>query len=218
LPVSLVGICSRFLDQAREDVDVGDEQQRHDHHRNPECGAQGAVRCERDPTRDRVDEIQEADHIEYRHARESHRAAFADRYERQECAFRRQQLSQIGTGGSVTSLAQALDEYGYQAYLLTVSPDGPHASHVQVTLAGGELQFAVGNTARRNTASNANVSLLWPPRETGGYSIVVNGMLKIDEDDGRARVAINKSVFHRPGPPADPGGACSSDCQQLSYG
>ena len=116
----------------------------------------------------------------------------------------------------MTSLAQALDQYGHQAYLLTVSPDGPHASHVDVALKGRELKFPIGTTAQQNVAANNNVSLLWPPSDTDGYSIIVNGVLTLDAADGVATVTISKSVFHRPGPPVVEGGACSSDCQQLS--
>jgi len=118
----------------------------------------------------------------------------------------------------MTSLAQALDEYGHQAYLLTVSPEGPHTSHVDVTLTDRELKFSIGGTAQRNAAVNDNVSLLWPPSKTGGYSIIVNGILTLDATDGPATVTISKSVLHRPGPPVVQGGACSSDCQQLSPG
>ncbi len=117
----------------------------------------------------------------------------------------------------MTSLSQALDQYGTQAYLLTVAPEGPHTSHVDVALHGSEFRFALGGTGQTNARNNANVSLLWPALEKGGYSIVANGVLTLDGDSNeRATVAISKSVLHRPGPARIPGGPCSSDCLQLS--
>ncbi len=46
----------------------------------------------------------------------------------------------------MTSLSQALDQYGTRAYLLTVASEGPYTSHVDVALNGGELHFALGGT------------------------------------------------------------------------
>lgn len=119
----------------------------------------------------------------------------------------------------MTTLVQALNEYHSQAYLVTVAAEGPHTSHVEVTLDGHVLSFPIGKTARHNALANANVSLLWPPAESGGYSIVVNGVLTLDSATREsATVTITKSVLHRAGPATTPGGACSSDCKPLSLG
>ena len=65
------------------------------------------------------------------------------------------------------TLADALDEYGPEAYLLTVSKTGPHTSQVSVRLNGGVIDCALGASAAKNIAVEPNVSLFWPPREAG---------------------------------------------------
>ena len=112
------------------------------------------------------------------------------------------------------TLASAISEYGTLAYLLTSAPDGPHTSHVIVRQDGAILRFALDGTGRRNAEENANVSLLWPPRDSGGYSIIVNGVLELEAENS-AKVTVSKSVFHRPGQSTREDSPCRSDCLPL---
>lgn len=48
-----------------------------------------------------------------------------------------------------------------------------HAIAVQPVLAGGSSTSAPGATTSRNLEQHANVTLVWPPREPGGYSLIV---------------------------------------------
>ena len=118
-------------------------------------------------------------------------------------------------------LQSALENFGPNAYLLTVSASGPHTSHVEVSVDSGALSCALSRTAAQNVRGNANVSLLWPPKEPGGYSIIVNGVLDLQDDQQpHGRIAVSKSVLHRPGQPTGPqsdAAACSSDCVPLSF-
>ena len=121
----------------------------------------------------------------------------------------------------MTSLASAIKDYGAEAYLFTVGEKGPHTSVVSVDVDGKELRLAIGRTARGNVQTNRTVSVLWPAKQPGGYSIIVNGEVRLGpEDDPLAAVEVTKSVFHRPGdnPNPDAGGTCSSDCKPLSLG
>ena len=114
----------------------------------------------------------------------------------------------------VEGLAEAMSGRAY-AYLLTVSDDGrPHAVAVNPVLSGGVLRAAVG----RRTASNAQarpngVSLVWPPSEPGGYSLIADGTARASGET--VEFTPSKAVLHRPAPadagPADPG-SCGSDC------
>jgi hypothetical protein len=117
------------------------------------------------------------------------------------------------------TLADAIAQYGPDAYLLTIANDGPHTSFVSVDLKGNVIACAVGKSAARNIASKPNVSLFWPPRELGAYALVVNGTAKkYGETDGATRVEITltKSVLHRPGPRlSDSVESCTSDCRRL---
>jgi hypothetical protein len=118
------------------------------------------------------------------------------------------------------TLSDAIAQYGRDAYLLTVGKDGPHTSHVAVDLRGNVIDCAISTSAARNIASEPNVSLFWPPREPGGYALIVNGTAaQSRESTGvtMAKITLTKSVFHRPGPkPADSDGPCASDCRPLT--
>jgi hypothetical protein len=117
------------------------------------------------------------------------------------------------------TLAAAISQYGREAYLLTVGKDGPHTSHVSVDLQGNVIGCAIGASAAKNIANEPKVSLFWPPRERGGYAMIVNGIAAGRREPtgiAMAEITLTKSVFHRPGPkPADSDGPCASDCRRI---
>ncbi|MGE0766515.1 MAG: hypothetical protein AB7L90_08640 [Hyphomicrobiaceae bacterium] len=121
---------------------------------------------------------------------------------------------------SARTLAEAISDYGPEAYLLTVGKDGPHTTPVSVRLDGEKIDCAIGPSAARNIASVPNVSLFWPPRDAGGYAMFVNGIATgVQRPDGghEAAISLTKSVLHRSGPrPADGTSACESDCKRLA--
>ena len=84
-------------------------------------------------------------------------------------------------------------------------------------LQGNVIGCAIGRSAARNIASKPNVSLFWPPREPGGYALVVNGTaIGRREPSGvtKAEITLTKSVLHRAGPkPPGSDGPCPSDCR-----
>ena len=67
----------------------------------------------------------------------------------------------------MTTIAEALREYGNTPYILTVSDDGPHISHSTVALApdGKSLTGPLSKSAAKNVANQPAMSLFWPPRE-----------------------------------------------------
>lgn len=118
---------------------------------------------------------------------------------------------------------------GSGAFLLTVSDDGrPHVVAVSVGWDGGALVMSAGRTSIRNAADRPGVTVLWPPAEIGGYSLIVDGDAVAEPspagDGGRVSVEVSRAVLHRParqdeaarGPAeaSDPA-ACSSDCVPL---
>ena len=121
---------------------------------------------------------------------------------------------------SAPTLAEAVAQYGRDAYLLTIANDSPHMSFVSVDLKGNVIACAIGKSAARNIASKPNVSLFWPPREPGGYALVVNGTATGRREPGgvtRAEITLTKSVLHRAGPkPPDSDGPCTSDCRRIA--
>lgn len=111
------------------------------------------------------------------------------------------------------------------AYLLTVGDDlRAHAVAVQPTLdEGGLLMTGLGRRTSTNLAARPDVSLVWPPHEPGGYSLIVDGRATVIGET--ARVEPAHAVLHRPadhaaGPGATEAGAaggtgCGNDCVPL---
>ncbi len=118
----------------------------------------------------------------------------------------------------MTTISEALEEYGNTPYVLTVGDDGPHTSHSTVSLTpdGTSLTGPLSESAARNVGNRPAMSLFWPPREAGGYGIIMNGTAAVIATEGPAplaSIALTKAVFHRPGTPGPRHeGPCTSDC------
>ena len=99
-------------------------------------------------------------------------------------------------------------------YLLTVGADArPHAVAVVAAWEGDALAIEVGQRTAANAAARPGVSLLWPPNEPGGYSLIVDGTATPTRDAARLVVTPTRAVLHRPAATPDaakPG--CSADC------
>ena len=114
----------------------------------------------------------------------------------------------------IDELAGALADFDY-AYLITVGADHrAHAIATKPVLAGGLFDLgAPGATTSRNLEANGNVTLLWPPREPGGYSLIVDGTGTLGPS---LTVTPDRAVLHRPAgeAPVGPTG-CPHDCVPL---
>jgi hypothetical protein len=99
-------------------------------------------------------------------------------------------------------------------YLLTVGDDGrPHAVAVAASWEGDALTMELGERSARYAGTRPRVSLLWPPAEPGGYSLIVDGTAAPAGGEGRIAVTPTRAVLHRPAATPDaarPG--CSADC------
>jgi hypothetical protein len=131
-------------------------------------------------------------------------------------------------------LAAALPDYPF-AYLITVD-DGYHVHTVTVEPAlrdlpdGAEGPRAildvglVGGHTRKNLAHRCDVTLLWPPPQPGGYSLIVDGCAQADSDAhsgsemARFGVVPTRALLHRDADPDSPGSAkgCLHDCVVFS--
>jgi hypothetical protein len=112
-------------------------------------------------------------------------------------------------------LRAALDERGDVAFLLTVSDDArPHAVQCPVRWEGDTLAVDVGTRSAANAAARPGVSLLYPARAAGDYSLIVDGTAAVVPRDERRGLLITptKAVLHRPAAAPDPGSACGADC------
>jgi hypothetical protein len=114
-------------------------------------------------------------------------------------------------------LADELADFTF-AYLITVD-DGYHAHTVAVepVLADGVIDLGpVGGSTRRNLGAHHDVTLVWPPRERGGYTLIVDGAATAPEEDATLTVVPSRAVLHRkaaPGVATKPG--CKDDCLPL---
>jgi hypothetical protein len=110
-------------------------------------------------------------------------------------------------------------ERGGRAYVVTVSDQGaPHAVWVSVRWEGGGPVADVGATTARNAAARPRISLLFPVRADGDYSLIVDGVAAIEPgaDGSRVRLTPSKIVLHRPGPSPDPASSCGADCVPIA--
>ena len=114
-------------------------------------------------------------------------------------------------------LADALADFTF-AYLVTVD-DGYHAHTVAVepVLVDGVIDVGtIGNSTRKNLAKHDGVTLVWPPREPGGYTLIVDGRGQPADPDTALKVVPSRAVLHRkaaPGTVTKPG--CKDDCMPL---
>jgi hypothetical protein len=113
-------------------------------------------------------------------------------------------------------LAQTLTRYRF-AYLVTVGDDArSHVLAVTTTLVNDTLLVTdLGRTTRANVATNPSVTLVWPPADPSDYSLIVDGVGSMRDDE--LAVAPTRAVLHRPAPPQAPptGDGCESDCVEL---
>jgi hypothetical protein len=119
---------------------------------------------------------------------------------------------------TVPNLQAVVRERGAHAYVVTVSERGaPHAVFVPVRWERGGLVAEVGAQTAANAAARPLVSLLYPVRTDGDYSLIVDGTAIVESGGGahRVRVTAARAVLHRPGPSPDPASSCGADCVPL---
>lgn len=103
------------------------------------------------------------------------------------------------------SIPVKLDELGRAladhdlVYLLTVGPDGVKVLGVTASLDGTDLVVTTSSPGTaRNLAGNPTVTVLCPPREVRGYSLIIDGTGRVDGDG--FRVTPSGALLHRPAP------------------
>jgi len=87
---------------------------------------------------------------------------------------------------------------------------------VTTTLVNDTLRVTdLGRTTRANVAAHPSVTLVWPPADPSDYSLIVDGVASMRDDE--LAVAPTRAVLHRPAPPQAPptGDGCESDCVEL---
>ena len=91
----------------------------------------------------------------------------------------------MSIGVELTELHATLAELERPPYVLTVGDDGrAHCVAVAYEWRDDELALGAGNRTMANATARPNVSLLWPPNEPGGYSLIVDGDVTHTEGTG----------------------------------
>lgn len=108
-------------------------------------------------------------------------------------------------------LADELANYT-SAYLITVGDDfHAHTVAVDPVFVDGRFDVGpVGGTTSRNLAAHDSATLLWPPSDAGGYTLIVDGRAELQY------LVPVRAVLHRKaaaGPSTTPG--CKDDCRPL---
>lgn len=103
---------------------------------------------------------------------------------------------------ALDDLAAVVAERG-AGYVLTSGSGRPHVTHAAVQIDGAVLRVEVGRTARRNAAARPEITVLWPPTDAGGYSLIVDGEATVEgspDEPGVLVVVAVGAVLHRPAP------------------
>jgi hypothetical protein len=93
-------------------------------------------------------------------------------------------------------LAEALTDFPF-GYLITVGEDfRAHTVAVEPVLVDGVFDVGqMGSGTRRNAGEHPDVTVIWPPAEPGGYTLIVDGRAEVR--DGGLTVAPTKAILHR---------------------
>jgi hypothetical protein len=98
------------------------------------------------------------------------------------------------------ALRDRLAEYGPHPFLTTVNEDGtPHVTSVTVHLDGDVLVAGAGRRTRRNAADRPSVALLWPTGADPAYSLIVDAVAVVADDDEseEVRMTPHAAILHR---------------------
>ena len=117
-------------------------------------------------------------------------------------------------------LAAALPDFPF-AYLITADDDyRVHTVTVEPQLCDTVLDIGlVGGGTRANLARRSDVTVLWPPTEPGGYSLIVDGVAELSEvgdETARCHVVPTRALLHRNADSPSAAKGCLHDCVVFS--
>ncbi len=111
-------------------------------------------------------------------------------------------------------LGAKIGEFDF-AYLVTVSEEGrAHVLSVWPDVTDeGLVVDGVGRHSQANATAQPTVTLVWPPADPAGYSLLVDGVATVE--GSTIRVVPGKAILHRPAPGPD-GRRAGSDCVDVT--
>lgn len=123
----------------------------------------------------------------------------------------------------VADLERARAQYG-AGYLVTVAADGAaKVVTVEPSVTGDAVVVTgPGRGSLANAGARPAVTLVFPPAEPHGFTLLIDGTATVEGED--LRIAPTSAVLHRPaahsdGPPAPvttPATDCGNDCHPVA--
>lgn len=103
------------------------------------------------------------------------------------------------------------------AYVVTAGDAGsPHLVSTYLRWSDGAFVAGCGGTTARNIASRPEVSVVVPPNDPGGYSLIFDATGAVVEGEERTvRLTPVRAVLHRPAAGDGDAGGCGHDCAPL---
>lgn len=96
------------------------------------------------------------------------------------------------------------------AYLITAGDGPPHLVSVFLRWADGAFEAPCGRTTARNLSRNPAVSVVVPPDENGGYSLIFDATGEVSGET--VRLVPSHAVLHRPATAPAGSEGCPHDC------
>lgn len=120
----------------------------------------------------------------------------------------------------LANLADAIADRLMGPYLMTAGQSGPpHTTAINLRWEGGVLVGPCGRSSGRNATARSEVSVLWPPNEPGGYSLIVDADAVVrepsEDGSGLIELAPTHAIWHRPAEVPDPTRDCAHDCKPV---
>lgn len=104
----------------------------------------------------------------------------------------------------MADLPEEIVKRGPGFLLSSIMDSRPHAAHLRFEVAAAdgqvELRAGAGKTARANCRTRPGVTLLFPSVEEDGFSLIVDGEARVDDEDEHVIITAVGAVLHRPAP------------------
>jgi hypothetical protein len=116
----------------------------------------------------------------------------------------------------LTELVRVLERFDY-AYLTTTDAGcRPHVVAVSPVVEQGCLTIGeVGRQSRANLTARPMVTLVWPPIDRSGHTLIVDATCTTP-DAATVRAVPTRAVLHRPAPPTPVATeSCGGDCIEV---
>ena len=95
----------------------------------------------------------------------------------------------------LADLQRVAEARGRTCFLITVGPEGlAHPTSAEIRWVDGQLVVGIGRRSTANVEANSAVTVLWPQRHDGDYSLIVDGVASLVGTD--AVVSARSAILH----------------------